>query len=778
MSPELAPRLGEISSRLDVIRVRIKQLFLIDGFARLFLAVSIFVVTTFMFDFLFILPSVIRAFLLIGGVSACAWVVGKRIVYPMSVKISDDDLAIFVERHYPELKDRLISALQLSRHAPDDAERGAGFNSPELVDALITDAMGAASQLDFRRVVVAQHVLMIALWTGALWLFAAAVIGGFSLASKQNLVPIYLQRDLLLMNTRWPQRTKLTVEDFKNNRKVIGRGDDLTITVRVKGDVPSTVRLYYKFDTGETGRELMNDRGSDPAYCPNCKKALVTATHTGREICPDCKGPVIFKPIPTEERYWTYTFLRVSGGLTFHLEGNDDVTDPYRVETKNPPAIEEMRIFLDYPDYLGMQNTPEDRPETNPNLQVPLFTRVRFTAVSTEPLLSAVIHIGAKEAGTTVTLKPQPDAKGVLRLVSHYFDVTEIFMEYSITLNGANELANRDPLNYSVKGLADQLPMIAVLDPLGDEKATELCERPVTIDVKDDHGIHEIAVEVKIVGTKSTEWQHITLGRDQNRPQDYTRRQDHIRSEYLLKISELGVKPGDVVVMRIRAEDWKNVGGANIAKTKEIKFTIVPITELEKELQAAIDLIKQTLENLRKRQTAGYDRVGSLDKKYGSVDDKLGSDGSGEVKSAGLEQNDITSKLDGCRKDIERVMRRGLYNKIFDENAANELGKGVTILKQLADVSDPARPATSALASSFITQAARAAKSKDRRDQFSEALSYQSAVIKGIQDALRYLDRWSNYQEVVRMTREILEAQRDINKILPGLNDKPDKKDK
>jgi hypothetical protein len=94
----------------------------------------------------------------------------------------------------------------------------------------------------------------------------------------------------------------------------------------------------------------------------------------------------------------------------------------------------------------------------------------------------------------------------------------------------------------------------------------------------------------------------------------------------------------------------------------------------------------------------------------------------------------------------------------------------VTILKQLADTSDAARPGTSAVAASWITQAARAGKSKDRRDQFSEAQNLQSAVIKGIQDALRYLDRWSNYQEIVRMTREILEAQKDINKTIPGLD--------
>ena len=377
--------------------------------------------------------------------------------------------------------------------------------------------------------------------------------------------------------------------------------------------------------------------------------------------------------------------------------------------------------------------------------------------------------IGSRESGAVRTLLVDPDEKGVKRIVKGDIDVVETFTEYEFTIKAVNGLTNRDPLNYTIKAAPDLMPIPQVHDPPGDETATELCERPITIETRDDHGIKEITVDVKIIGAKSTEWQARVLGKDHNRPPEYNMQQDRIRSEYLLKISEMGVKPGEFVVIRVRAEDYKNIGGANIAKTKDYKFTIVPITVLEKELQDAIDRIKLNLDGLRKRQHSGYDRAGNLDKKYGPLDEKLGADASGEVKSAALEQNDITSKLDGCRKDIERVMKRGLYNKIFDENAANELGKAVTILKQLADTSDPARPGTSALAASFITQAARAAKSKDRRDQFSEALNLQSSVIKGIQDALRYLDRWSNYQEIVRMTREILEYQKEINKHIPGL---------
>ena len=36
-----------------------------------------------------------------------------------SIRVTNDDLALMVEREYPELNDRLVSAIQLARLAPD-----------------------------------------------------------------------------------------------------------------------------------------------------------------------------------------------------------------------------------------------------------------------------------------------------------------------------------------------------------------------------------------------------------------------------------------------------------------------------------------------------------------------------------------------------------------------------------------------------------------------------------------------------------------------------------
>ena len=150
MSP-LAERMAPVTARLSRLRGAIRSLFALDGISRLFLALCAYVIVTFLLDWSLILPAAVRLFLLIVGLAGFGVLAYKRLFYPMGVKITDDDLALFVERHFPELNDRLISAIQLTREPVDETGT---LQSPELVEALVNDAEQATSQIDFKNVII------------------------------------------------------------------------------------------------------------------------------------------------------------------------------------------------------------------------------------------------------------------------------------------------------------------------------------------------------------------------------------------------------------------------------------------------------------------------------------------------------------------------------------------------------------------------------------------------------------------------------------------------
>jgi len=140
--------LGNIPSRLKALRSKVATALAIDGGARLAGMLLAVVAVSFTVDRIFKLETGARVVILIGMLAALGWTVYRYLVRRLSGVPGEDPLAIAVERRFPELGDRLISALQLSRES--DPERYG--MSPQLIDDAIADALEPASKVRFSEI--------------------------------------------------------------------------------------------------------------------------------------------------------------------------------------------------------------------------------------------------------------------------------------------------------------------------------------------------------------------------------------------------------------------------------------------------------------------------------------------------------------------------------------------------------------------------------------------------------------------------------------------------
>src|SRR5436309_357881 len=69
------------------------------------------------------LPTFVRILLSLALAVALLGAIRRRIVYPQRRAFTRDDAAILVERHFPELHERLISAVQLKDQVASGALR-------------------------------------------------------------------------------------------------------------------------------------------------------------------------------------------------------------------------------------------------------------------------------------------------------------------------------------------------------------------------------------------------------------------------------------------------------------------------------------------------------------------------------------------------------------------------------------------------------------------------------------------------------------------------------
>ena len=107
----------EIQGKLRALRTRLRGFFLIDGLSRLAAVAVAVLAVCILFDWLTSprLPGFMRWAMLFCGLGLVGYVIWRRLVAPLRIRLTEDDMAIAVERANPQLADRLISTVQLAR---------------------------------------------------------------------------------------------------------------------------------------------------------------------------------------------------------------------------------------------------------------------------------------------------------------------------------------------------------------------------------------------------------------------------------------------------------------------------------------------------------------------------------------------------------------------------------------------------------------------------------------------------------------------------------------
>lgn len=757
--------LAGVERRFHHLRRTIRTLFLGDGISRWFLVLGLFVAVTFTLDYLLDLPGPVRLVLSCAGLVVFGFVAWRRVFRPLRVPISDEEIALFVERHHPELEDRLISAIQLSRTDPSGTE-----HSPELVGALVREAEEYSRNIDFQKVLVYRDVARVATLAGLVVLFFAGLITVDHRYGPGNwgarLTPIYLNR-VAGGSAAWPKKIRLHVLDFPESRQVIARGEDLVVAVRAEKQragvsAPSFLTLVYRFENGDQGeREAERVRDEPDRTWGNVLEEVRHGSFFGSKTGAAEGG----------DRYF-FRFDNVPSSFSFRVEGGGDRTGDYRVEARIPPAIQEISADYEYPAYLrrALQEKREG------HVSAPLHTRIRISAETNVPVREASLLLGLKGGEVPVVVVLEPVENGGTRL-SGEFQVTQPYTEYSFRLRGENGLENRDPRRYRVQGIEDEPPRFRILDPLAEsEDVTDICARPLVLEVTDDHGVASIRMEYRVIGSTGTDWIVVPVTAEVmggERGEVHKLGDELIRVETILDLKKtflpggtaetpLRVKVGDHVRIRFRSRDFLDIGEKNETLSRPITLSVKSVAEIEKALQDEIARLRDVLETQERKQMSQYDRAGRLNLKWSSVD-ALPGEGKREIRGAKLEQNGIVDRLVSVRTDVRRVMNRGVYNRIFTSESADKLQDAIKVLTEL--IGDPSRREKYGHALGAVQkleEAGSATLGTERAVLFRAAQDLQGRTIAGIRKVLDLLEKWASYQEIIRAFREALEIQKSV----------------
>jgi hypothetical protein len=324
LQPGLTP---EATAILDRLRSRIRQYVLFEGVALVIALFGALFWGSFLVDLCYFrlsrleLPVWFRATVLIAGIGLLAFGVVSWIALRLLRSLRSRALALVLERRFPELDDRLITAVEA---ADGLVSMGTPITAAMLTQT-IAEVSRAVGNLDLgsvfdrrpiRRAIIVATVLM------------ASILGlaVANTAAMERWVAGYLG----LKNGYWPRETELIVRvvsqpgdrvrDFdKKNRFKHAKGTDLTLQIEVPEGKksPDQIRLDARLANGRGNIRVYLSRIGDEPF-----------RHTLPGLLDDAD-------------VW------VTGG---------DFTSPsaYHVQVVQPPDVSQIMLHCLFPNYTGL----------------------------------------------------------------------------------------------------------------------------------------------------------------------------------------------------------------------------------------------------------------------------------------------------------------------------------------------------------------------------------------------------------------------------------------
>lgn len=389
-SPKLS---AEADSILNDLRKRIRSYVFWEGLALVIVVVLSIFWISFVVDWVYFrlshleLPKWFRASVLVSAIALVAAGAFSWIVVRFFRGYRTRSLALVLERRFPQLDDRLITAVEA-------AEGLVETDSPvtsAMLQRTLGDVARAIKQLDVTSV-FDQRPLRRAMMVAVALVASILGLMVVDLPAMERWVAGYIN----LKDGYWPRETELIVRvvvqpgdqirDFVDGQYKHPKGGDLALVIEVPSGkaVPDRIRLDSRMG-----------RGLTQIYLTPSPDHLFRHTFTG---------------LIEDARIW------VSGGDYSHIT-------PFSVEVVPPPEVKQIVLDSIYPEYTGLNQVTNGRIERTPNelkgsqISLPMQTDFILQVTANKPLNKARIEGDAGTERWEIEIDKQSGGAEVAQIV-------------------------------------------------------------------------------------------------------------------------------------------------------------------------------------------------------------------------------------------------------------------------------------------------------------------------------------------------------------------------
>ena len=427
---------SDITRIVTDVRKRWRLKLALRGVARIVgVAVALFVVAAYGMEWARFSPAAIitARILLASAVAASIWMF---LVRPLRRRVTDEQVALYLEEHEPSLQARLVSAVEAS-------QAGGSSASAALVQRLVEQALDAIALTGAAR---RTEEVPLRRWGVVLGGVAAAamliVLFGPAFMRSALSAILLVQRSV---EAAAPYRIAVLPGDA-----VVPRGADQTVSAALSGFSSEDASVMLRRAPTEAYEEMPLVRGEDGRY-----------------------DGIVFD---------------VDAPLEYFVEADGVRSRVFTLTVIEAPYVERVELEYHFPSYTGLDpQTIED----GGDIAVLTGTEVRLRVFSTMATPGGRVALNEEDSAE---LTAEPDGS----LTAAFTAERDGF--YRIELDAPTGERTAASPQYTIDVLTDQPPTVSLARPGRDTSASAIEEVYIEVRAEDDFGVRDLELVYSVNG--------------------------------------------------------------------------------------------------------------------------------------------------------------------------------------------------------------------------------------------------------------------------------------
>ncbi|MFH2049963.1 MAG: DUF4175 family protein [bacterium] len=618
-------------------------------------------------------------------------------------KGSVDKVAVQLEEKNPELKGRLVAAVQFARQ-----KSYKGF-SGELIEATFKQALERAEKINLN-----QAVSFFPLFKQGRLFAISAVLAIVMLATLPGLFS-YSYEVFSNPTTEIAPPLGYVVIPFPGDTEWV-KYKDIEIGAAIFGDeLPSKVTIHHRLVGGNWQQSEID-----------LKKARIISSENGDSVT--C----------------TIKLRQVNRSFDYYVEAGRVTTEIQKIDVVDRPRVNGIKLSLFYPKYTELPPTVID--ENNGSFSAIFGTRVNMSIETNLPVEQALI---VYNDSSTVPFKIEGNNIEASLLV-------EKSQSYYIRLLDHLGEQNPDPIEYYITSIPDEYPSVEVIRPGFDVNLSDEMVLPLLIRIFDDYGFSSLIMKYNVMSQGTPSEENVAV----------LHFPDRMKTEGDIELNwdmdKLNLFPGDYVIYYFEVADNDVISGPKITKSRQYIARVPSLEEIiaETEGQSA-QRITQTAKLLQQGKDIS-ERFKDMARKIQAQNKsfpKTDWQHQKELENLAQQNEELVKNVEKLAEEMDKSVEKLGENAMMSRKIMEKMQQ---IQKLFEDVATPEMKE----AQRKLMEALKEMDQKKIQEAMKDLQMSQEELLKRLERTLALLKKMQLEQKMesmVRKAEQLLKQQQDMN---------------